>query len=388
MILNLQKKLDEWSSKKLISSEEAVAIQAYEHEHSAGGRSWAIYGVVGIGITAIAVGIISLIAANWLEIPAEVKLIAYFLLQSSVGYALFRFSKYENVWREALLTMFALLFFAGIGLIAQVYHLHSHPWRGLLFWLALTFPLTQISRGRMMAHLWILVSFYTFFTWIEGTDFRMRDQMWGWFMAYPALLVAAAFACERMRKVNDYFRLAALTWGLGIILIGGTLVMSWLWLMLRSEYDKLDLPISAVRISEVALALAILASFTRPKSTPKTQKVLTSLMLLVFGCFFFLPWEIRKASISQVTTQMIGAVGFISVWALTAASFVAAGRRRLFDIASFMIAVRFIVIYFEVFGSLTTTGAGLIMSGIVILLISGLWYKYKQKFHHWIGGSI
>jgi hypothetical protein len=76
--------------------------------------------------------------------------------------------------------------------------------------------------------------------------------------------------------------------------------------------------------------------------------------------------------------QVLGAVGFLVVWGLAATAAALASMKRLFDFASFVIALRFVIIYFEVFGSLTTTGIGLIISGGVIITIAIYWNKLRD----------
>ena len=48
---------------------------------------------------------------------------------------------------------------------------------------------------------------------------------------------------------------------------------------------------------------------------------------------------------------------------------------RLMNAAAILIALRFLIIYMQVFGSLTQTGVGLIMSGIVFIAIVCIWKK-------------
>lgn len=78
---------------------------------------------------------------------------------------------------------------------------------------------------------------------------------------------------------------------------------------------------------------------------------------------------------------------FILLWtyvALLAAQFQAP---RLFGIAIFIIGARLFGMYLEVFGTLLETGFGLIISGVFLLLLVGLWHKKRQILWHWLGGE-
>ncbi len=77
--MRLTKKLDAWAEANLINRDQADAILTFESPRAAV-KSWVLYGIVGIGITTIFTGIISLISAY-------TKLILYlspkFLMTSS-----------------------------------------------------------------------------------------------------------------------------------------------------------------------------------------------------------------------------------------------------------------------------------------------------------------
>jgi hypothetical protein len=62
--------------------------------------------------------------------------------------------------------------------------------------------------------------------------------------------------------------------------------------------------------------------------------------------------------------------------------------KRPFDFASFVMALRFVIIYFVVFGSLTTTDIGLIISGGVIIAIAIYWNKLRVIVTKSLGGGI
>ena len=48
---------------------------------------------------------------------------------------------------------------------------------------------------------------------------------------------------------------------------------------------------------------------------------------------------------------------------------------RAFNALTALIALRVLVIYFEVFGSLLSTGVGLITGGVLTLLVGWLWQR-------------
>jgi hypothetical protein len=86
-------------------------------------------------------------------------------------------------------------------------------------------------------------------------------------------------------------------------------------------------------------------------------------------------------------SDLMGCILFVLAWA--GAAWIAASlkRKRLFDIATLVLGIRFIVVYFQVFGSLAATGIGLILSGGFILFVAWGWYKYRGRVAKVIQGA-
>jgi hypothetical protein len=72
---------------------------------------------------------------------------------------------------------------------------------------------------------------------------------------------------------------------------------------------------------------------------------------------------------------MLGALGFIMVWALVAWCGYRANAMQLVNLATAVIAARIFITYVEVFGSMLATGAGLIVSGVLLLALAWLWVR-------------
>lgn len=110
-------------------------------------------------------------------------------------------------------------------------------------------------------------------------------------------------------------------------------------------------------------------------------------LLLACGVFATLPLFFSNSS-QSLGTKIFGAAGFFCTWVLAAATAALAQRKRWFDLASLVIALRVVIVYFEVFGSLAMTGLGLIFSGIVILTIAFAWHRFRERVRQQMGGTI
>ncbi len=72
-MLFLRSKLKTWQQAGLLSPDQADKILVFESATAPSG-TWILRGAAMIGLSAIAIGIISLVASNWEQIPNEVKI--------------------------------------------------------------------------------------------------------------------------------------------------------------------------------------------------------------------------------------------------------------------------------------------------------------------------
>ena len=77
-------------------------------------------------------------------------------------------------------------------------------------------------------------------------------------------------------------------------------------------------------------------------------------------------------------------VAFLVVLAWTCAQL---GRLRAFHVLTALIALRVLVIYFEVFGSMLSTGLGLITGGILTLLMAWAWRRKSTHLAQQLAGA-
>jgi len=285
---------------------------------------------------------------------------------------------------------FAILFFGGIGLVAQIFNLHSAPWRGLFFWLVLSLPATLLARSFLINHVWMVMVQVTAFVWslgyFESISRNHEGEVYRFSVlaSIPFLMTALGFFMHSLSRGKlRHFQTAATIWGLGTLLICGSLVGNFGWSRHVSHWDSylryLTLPWSC-------LLVAAAAGFARP-TVSRSQRVVTTALLFALGTYVTIPLLGWLKGLPPTTIEVMGAFGFLVVWSLAATAAAIASYRRLFDFASFVIATRFIVIYFQVFGSLTTTGFGLIVSGSLILAVVYLWYRFRIQIAKALGGK-
>jgi uncharacterized membrane protein len=152
-----EKKLNEWVSLGFINNDQALKIQSYENSKPEG--AWILSGLLILGVIIIGIGIISLIAANWITIPDAVKLGVDFGLLITLAFATVKSwepkdSSKHPLRFESFLLLFLIHCLASIGLISQIYHTGGKLYQALMLWSIITFLATLCARQIFVPFLW------------------------------------------------------------------------------------------------------------------------------------------------------------------------------------------------------------------------------------------
>jgi len=119
-----------------------------------------------------------------------------------------------------------------------------------------------------------------------------------------------------------------------------------------------------------ALAAASAMAALRRVKWLEANSLVATIFLFVSVVAGFAPLLLRHPH-----WPVVGAGIFIAYWALIGWSGLRLGHRGVLNLAIVVIALRLVVVYVEVFGSLLSTGVGLIASGV--LLIALVWAAGK-----------
>lgn len=174
MFGGFQKKLQGWQDAGLITPDQAAAITVHEKTRREGklGRD-----LTNLGLFAILLGVVSIVASNWQVIPPNGKLGLHTLLNLIVAALIVRTDTITHPFRrDFFVTALAWLSMTFIALIAQVYQLHGELWQTFVFWLAITTPFvlywgrTYIALGPWIAAciLTLFLTFLDYFTFANN----------------------------------------------------------------------------------------------------------------------------------------------------------------------------------------------------------------------------
>jgi hypothetical protein len=284
--------------------------------------------------------------------------------------------------RELTATIFSLIFFAGVGLIAQVFNVKSGNYFGLVaLWCASMLPLTLTMRSWFLPAFWLLALLSLPSMYLVSTQLPISEAQKISYSAMAALIwLLASFLplCRTNTILNPQIARAwqsislyALTAGISIFgfFMWGKSIELKFWLSNDSSaklFSKSCL-IAAFGLCIVALVLAAKKS----KHWASDSAVILSAALVLAVPILWTP---------PLFSSLFSFVG--SLIPILAGLYFSIKMRMIREFRTFcsLIALRVLIAYFEVLGSLATTAFGLILFGL--LVIAGVSFGRKHLFKY------
>jgi uncharacterized membrane protein len=362
----LEPMLKRWTEAGLIQPDQAERIAQFEKER---GRPTLLYAISGLAALAMAIGVISIVAANWDEIPAAAKLCADLLLLAGLGYGVLSLHSRGPAWlSEASILVLYGLTLASIALVGQVYQLGGKVEVALSVWTALTAALMAQGRTLQLGFVWLAGLELTYFVWLAtlGDGHRELEGLVLTSILWPGLAcIALGRAAWLQRHRPQFARVAsALGWGqLVLFAVAGTFTFydqptfreeRWFWL--------------GAALSALACAALFAATANTPSGRARRALIVVAFVAAHLG-----------AMIPHGDWPVAAALAFMGLWWAVAVAAHRAAQRALLHFATAMIGLRLIVIYFEVFGTLLDTGVALLIGGMLTLLLTWLWTRQRRQ---------
>lgn len=185
--IGIKKHIARWQEKGLIDKATAELLRKDVEKSRTGFGLGGILAV--LGAILLGAAIISLIAANWEEMPRlfRIVLIIAVLWAGYVGGA-WRASLGDKVFSEALFLIAAITFGAGIALIGQMYHLSGDTAEATLLWAAGTMVAALFLRSTVLvAGSVAIIGLYLFIAF-DGPSAEGHAYVW----LVPVLLFISA----------------------------------------------------------------------------------------------------------------------------------------------------------------------------------------------------
>lgn len=383
--MRIDKKLTEWEAAGLIEPEQRARIARYEAERT---RPILPMALAALGAITIGVGLVSLVAANWDGIGRAAKLAVDLTLLGAVGSALYAVSRRERpLATDTLAAVYALLTLASIGLLGQTYQLGSPTWQALVGWTVLTLPTLWLVRGRLLGGVWLAQLYlaegsalYALVEYVDGTPSlgpALSRELAAALVA-PAWLAPLLLAhVPRLRRPRPLVAQAFVEGAWGLFLCAG-LALACVF------YGATDLERVHWGALPFVAALALLGGLL-PTLYPELSArgrggLLAGLGLVACAGVFGVAFEraAMPALVPLVHVAMLGCAAFVCV---------EAGSLRAFHALTGLVALRVLIAYFEVFGSMLDTGLGMIAGGGVTLLVVWLWRRKAPALARRLGAE-
>ncbi|WP_176594290.1 DUF2157 domain-containing protein [Sphingobium sp. EM0848] len=344
-----------------------------------------LWAVVGLGVLTIGLGIVSVVAANWDAIPGETRLAIHFALM--IGCAVLLWCSLagaaakDGYCSDGLLFVAAVLGLTFFGHVGQVYQTSSPLWQPLLAWLIIFSPLLLLfGRGWPVAGLWL--------AGVIGTTWSYADEygLWSWgrhmpqpafptlfwgLIGCPPMAVAAFAALIRDRSDRPAFWRVLELLAIATILIGLTIVI------IVGQWDgRSHGMVGSVAIQSLALigAAAAILSVRGARSGQAMAGILVVTAMVHFADALLLAMH------GPIRGPWIGALFFLILWGAVAGGALFARQRRLFQGAIALLAIRIIILSFELNDDLLGNGAGLILSGAFAMAVAWVTVRISRRY--------
>lgn len=371
------RKIARWHQAGLIDAATTERLLAYEDAHARPLALWAVYG---LGALTIALGLVSVVAANWEDIPGPLRLSAHLALIAGLMVLLVARGAQiaaRSPWAtEALVFVAAALGLTFFGHLGQVYQTSAPLWQPLAIWLALFAPLLALM-GRGWPTALALLGGAVWCVWDyagSATAYRaVRPDaamlLWlGLVTALPVLFAPLA-AWQRARSVRPDFWRRLEQLALAYAVAGASFAAA---LASMGEWGRAGLTREWASPA-VGGAVAVLAGLAVALARPGTSGRMAGAVIAGAGLVLPLAYGFDDFTVPA-------ALLFMALWAGIAAAALAAAWRGVFQLAVGAIALRLIVLSFELAGDLLTSGFGLIAAGAMILCVAWAAVRVMRRF--------
>jgi membrane protein CcdC involved in cytochrome C biogenesis len=361
-------KIRRWAEQGLITREQQQALSAFERQRAfcSGGM------VIILGISVLALGLISIIAANWQYTPPGLKLGAQWLLLAISAYLPWRFQNRPLAF-ELLLIFYMLCCLAAIGLSAQVFHSSYPLYMGGALWCLMTAGLFWLSQNRFSAFLWLLgagASALAFWAALDKSDARLLAIVLAMLLSYALLSLIFAF----LRKPGVSQAAAALC---AVLLLAGALFAELMPISEQFACYEYMLEMRWLLLALLALAglgVTLAGFYSRGQ---KIALLLGWFWLLSFMCL--LPQRLYLFCYGYDNFHSTNAIGNAAVTftllAWLAFYALASGRQYLLLLWLLLAGARVFVIFLLAAYGLMATGLALFLGGGLLIAIPLVWKK-------------
>ncbi len=371
--MSLSKQLSRWRGAGLIDQDAQARILEFEAKRS---RPRLVYGLAALGAVSIGIGIISIVAANWDGIGPYTKLSVDLLLAAGLAAGIYRAVVQRAALRTEVLGMVYYLFtLASLALVGQVYQLSTAAWQALAVWSAVTLPLVLLLESYLAGMVWFIGLGTSFVMAVsELMDLIDDPQLRGnlgiaLLSAWPLLVMLLARFPWRREARRRFIR--SVDFGAWTTLVLSGVLSPFILYGNISSRETLDWGLLFCAGTVLGLHFCHQRWLS---AAPKRARLSLSASLAYTWLTVAL-----GAGLTHGELNVVGALlqlGYLGLLAFISLQF---GWVRTFHALTGIIAIRLSIVYFEVFGSMLSTGLGLVSGGVLTLLLAWLWKRKSPQ---------
>jgi uncharacterized membrane protein len=357
--------LKRWQEAGLMTVVQADGIRQFEDARGKGKWGYSFYA---LGAFSVLLGVVAVVAANWWNIPSDLKLGLHVAVNAGLACFIWRnFQQGRRTLNEYLIYALAALTLTLIALIGQTFQMGGDFTNALRLWSILVAPMLWFfgdtaRQGRVFGLLWLLIGFLWLPHFVQSMEENLQGKVlhvtsWLW-------LLAAGLALPRL-TVHKAF--------------GDIIVYDMAWILLIfSSFNSLIPYISSgdIKNFDIGFAMAVnaivagLGIFLYHKEKNLFNGTVLLAALMGFFSLFFVGSD----------SAFYAAMLFVLYWLAVACLGYKLNYARIFVIAVWLIAIRLFIAYIEVFGSLARTGAGLIVTGLIFIAMAYVTRNIQKRF--------
>ena len=373
-----------WVEHGIVSPEQRAALLArHPVSDRAGNRFIAILGMIGGGL--LAAGVALLIAAHWAQIDDWVKLAGLVALLVGAHGAGWRLQVSPGRYPksgEACFMAGCVLFFLGIALVAQIFHLSSRPAGGVLLWWIgiVALPWIVASRGAQLVSLaamliWLALEFTAADSWLRlgsGEAWRIAELFPSAYFLVGTFVFLSGSALRRGRHAL----FAGLHEESGLLLTNGALyALSFEWS--RSRWaDSAEVQPRWAAFGVLAVVTLLAAGWAWCTDRAEARRMVLWWLVGTVASLGFL-----TTGNAEDQSWIWGAAGCVGLFLLNLGMIragLATGRESWINLGVAFVALNILTRYFDLFGTMLEGGVFFAVTGAIVLAL-GLYLERKRR---------
>jgi uncharacterized membrane protein len=368
-IKNLDEFLSEAKAAKVIDSKTQDKLRDFAQKRESKSGMGMFLNIVGFfGGLAIILGLILVISHNWSQISSVIKITVYVATLIGLYFSAIRLAQNHSRLSEVIYFITAGYVLAGIGLIAQIYHLSSTNGTAFLVWFVLILPLALILRNK-----WIgVMAMFAFYLWVQinAGDRILNGNIKNAVIYFTTMASSMILFPRVMKQVNNCFDHVRI-FGV-ILLLPAILALGFIHEM--PLYTTTDLNINPITSAILIFNMLVLGYMLIASKETGIYQRSVAFLLLVINLLPFL--------ISGMSAPLI-AIFYWIVWFYFGGILIYQGaaeeNKSMINYGTWCVMIGIIIRFIDLVGTMLFTGAMFILFGAILIGVAYVGEKYRKN---------